>query len=81
MFYLASQPEHGCFIFYYEEGHIPISSGYGQFEFPTGAPSQDPSLYSTLSKVLAHFARLDITIIDSDSRFYQLIKRHPEYFI
>ena len=81
MFYLALHLERGCFIFYYEEGHIPISSGYGEFKFPTGAPNADPALYLTLSKVLAYFAKLDITIIDSDSRFYQLIERHPEYLI
>ena len=81
MFYLALQRKYGCFIFYYEEGRIPISSGYGQFEFPTLMPSEDPALYSTLSKVLTHCAKLNITIIDSDSRFYQLIERHPEYLI
>lgn len=81
MFYLASQRKHGCFIFYYEEGHMPICSSYGQFEFPTSMPNQDPALYSTLSKILAHFTKLHVTIIDSDSRFYQLIERHPEYLI
>ena len=81
MFYLALHLERGCFIFYYEEGHMPISSSYGQFEFPTSVPKADPAFYSTLSKVLEHFARSGITIIDSDSRFYQLIERHPEYLI
>lgn len=81
MFYLVLHLERGCFIFYYEEGHIPISSGYGEFKFPTGVPNADSELYLTLSKVLAYFAKLAITIIDSDSRFYQLIERHPEYLI
>ena len=62
MFYLALQRKYGCFIFYYEEGRIPISSGYGQFEFPTLMPSEDPAFYSTLSKVLAHFARLLLSL-------------------
>ena len=79
MFYLATHAEHGCFIFYYEDGHMPISSNYGVFEFPTHAPSRPYEELLAFSNILEHFTKEGITILDSDPQFYQLTSRHPEF--
>ena len=79
MFYLATHAKRGCFIFYYEDGHMPISSNYGVFEFPTHALSRDYEEFQTFSDILKQFTKHKITIIDSDPQFYQLVARHPEF--
>ena len=79
MFYLATHAERGCFIFYYEDGCMPISSNYGVFEFPTHAPSKAYEAFQTFSNILEHFAKDEVTILDSDPQFYQLTSRHPEF--
>ena len=78
MFYLATHAERGCFIFYHEDGHIPISSNYGVFEFPTFALSRAYEEFQTFSDILKQFTKHEITVIDSDPQFYQLTSRHPE---
>ena len=79
MFYLVTHAKRGCFIFYYEDGHTPISSNYGAFEFPTHAPSRPYEGLRTFSDVLKRLTKDKITIIDSDPQFYQLVARHPEF--
>ena len=79
MFYLAAHAERGCFILYYEDGHMPISSYYGVFEFPTHAPSRPYEELRTFSDVLKRMLKDKTTIIDSDPQFYQLVARHPEF--
>ena len=79
MFYLATHAERGCFIFYYEDGHMPIGGNYGAFEFPTHAPSRSYEELRTFSDVLKRLTKDKITIIDSDPQFYQLVARHPEF--
>ena len=79
MFYLATRAKRGCFIFYYEDGYMPISSDYGSFEFPTHAPNKPYEELRTFSYILERFAENEITIIDSDPQFYQLVARHPEF--
>ena len=79
MFYLATHAEHGCFIFYYEDGYMPISSNYGVFEFPTKALKRAYEEFQTFSNILEHFAKDGVTIHDSDPQFYQLTSRHSEF--
>ena len=78
MFYLATHAEHGCFIFYYEDGHIPISSSNYGVEFPTKVLSRAYEEFQTFSGVLKRLTKYKVTIVDSDLQFYQLISRHPE---
>ena len=78
MFYLATHAERGCFIFYYEDGYMPISSNYGVFEFPTKALNRAYEEFQTFSGVLKQLTKYRATIVDSDLQFYQLISRHPE---
>lgn len=79
MFYLATHTKRGCFIFYYEDGGMPISSNYGSFEFPTHAPNKPYEELRAFSNILEHFAKEGVTILDSDPQFYQLVARHPEF--
>lgn len=79
MFYLATHIKRGCFVFYYEDGGMPISSNYGSFEFPTHAPSKSYEELRTFSGILKRMLKDKITIIDSDPQFYQLVARHPEF--
>ena len=79
MFYLATHAERGCFIFYYEDGGMPISGNYGSFEFPTHAPRRAYEEFQTFSDILKQLTKYKITIVDSDPQFYQLTSRHPEF--
>lgn len=79
MFYLATHAERGCFIFYYEDGGMPICSKYGSLEFPTLTLSKSYEELQTFSGLLKRMLKDKITIIDSDSQFYQLVARHPEF--
>ena len=81
MFHLATHVERGCFIFYYEDGYMPISSNYGNFEFPTHLPSKTYESLQSFTDILAHFAKDDVIIVDSDLKFYQLVARHPEFLL
>ena len=79
MFYLATHAERGCFMFYYEDGGMPICSNYGSFEFPTHTLNKPHEELRTFSGVLKRMLKDKITIIDSDQQFYQLVARHPEF--
>ena len=78
MFYLASNSK-GPFVFYFEDNCVPYTSSYGNVKFPTITPELRTTY--KLDELIGHLLNLGSTIIDTDTSYYKLIERHPEYLI
>ena len=78
MFYLATNPN-GVFVFYFEDGYSPYASSYGSVAFPTKPPKRQTTY--KFNDLVEQLHRISSTIIDTDTSYYKLIDRHPEYLI